>query len=48
MKVTEKQKTAIFQALGEVSMSWSEIPKGIFDSSNAERIGNELIELLNK
>ncbi len=44
--LTKKQTTAIFEALGEASMSWSETPKGVFDSSNAERIGNELIEKL--
>ena len=44
--MTPEHKTAIFEALGEASMSWSEIPKGIFDSANCERIGNELIEKL--
>lgn len=45
-KLNEVQKTAIFEALGEASMSWSETPKGIFDSTNAKRIGDELIEKL--
>ena len=43
-----EQKTAILEALGEASMSWSESPKGQFDSANCERIGNELIENLSK
>ena len=34
----------VFEALGEVSMCWSETPKGVFDSTNAERIGNELMK----
>ncbi len=33
----------IGQAIGEASMCWSEIPKGIFDSSNASRITKETI-----
>ena len=37
-------KTKVFEALGEVSMCWSETPKGVFDSTNAERIGNELMK----
>ena len=37
-------KNKVFEALGEVSMCWSETPKGIFDSTNAERIGNELMK----
>jgi len=44
--MTKEQKTAIFEALGEASMSWSEIPTGVFDATNCERIGNELIEKL--
>lgn len=34
----------IFMALGEVSMCWSETPKGVFDSNNAARIGDKLVE----
>ena len=48
MKLTDEQKTTIFQALGEASMCWSKIPKGIFDSNNAERIGDKLIKDLEK
>ncbi len=46
MKITKKQKTAIFQALGKASMCWDKTPTGVYDSSNAERIGNELIKIL--
>lgn len=34
----------VFQALGEVSMCWSEIPKGTFDSVESKRIGDELMQ----
>jgi len=44
--MNKEQKSLIFQALGEASMCWSETPKGVFDSNNAERIGNELIKAL--
>lgn len=44
MEEPKTLKTKVFEALGEVSMCWSETPKGIFDSTNAERIGNELIK----
>ena len=39
----DKLKTKVFEALGEASMCWDEIPTGVFDSTNAERIGNELM-----
>jgi len=45
-QMKKEHKTAIFMALGEASMCWSEIPKGIFDSEKCERIGNELINKL--
>lgn len=41
-----EQKTLqnkVFEALGEVSMCWSETPKGVFESSRAEEIGNRLM-----
>lgn len=33
----------VFQALGEASMCWSEIPKGVFDSDHAKEIGERLV-----
>lgn len=48
LEITEKQNTAIFEALGEASMSWIPKPKGQFDATNCKRIGEELIEILNK
>ena len=34
----------VFEALGEVSLCWNPRPTGVFDSTNAERIGNELMK----
>lgn len=42
----ESAKQKIFLALGHVSMCWSETPKGIFESSKAEEIGNKLYDEL--
>ena len=44
--IKEQLKTKVFESLGEASMCWSETPKGVFDSNNAERIGNELLEFI--
>ncbi len=38
--------TKVYQAIGEASMCWSETPKGVFDSTNAERIAKELIKYI--
>ncbi len=46
LEITDEHKTAIFEALGEASMSWSPRPKGQFDATNCKRIGEELIEKL--
>jgi len=40
----EKLKKIIFQNLGQASMCWSEIPKGVFDSTKAEKLGNEIMQ----
>lgn len=39
---TIKLQEKIYQALGQASMCWSEIPKGTFDSTQALQIGKEL------
>jgi hypothetical protein len=40
-------KTKIFESLGEVSMCWIPRPSNqVFDSTNAERIGNELLDFI--
>ena len=46
MKLTDEQKSKIFETLGTASMAWSETPKGIFDDGICTKIGNELIEFL--
>ena len=38
-----KLEEKIFVALGEVSMCWSERPKGIFESTKARQIGDDLV-----
>jgi hypothetical protein len=47
-QITDAQKAsdAVYQAIGEASMCWSEYPKGTFDSRRAEKIGRELLEVL--
>lgn len=40
----EKLKEIIFQNLGQASMCWSEIPKGVFDSTKAEKLGYEIMQ----
>ena len=37
-------ETTIYQALGEASMCWSETPKGTFDSTRANKIGDRICE----
>lgn len=44
LMTAEKLKEIIFINLGAASMCWSEIPKGVFDSTRAEQLGNEIIE----
>ena len=41
--MTGRIREKVFQAIGEASMCWSETPKGIFESSRAEKIGEELL-----
>ena len=36
----------VFSAIGEASMCWTETPKGVFDSTRAKRIGDDLIKLM--
>lgn len=42
----ENIEKEIFITLGEVSMCWSEKPKGIFESEKAKEIGERLIKLI--
>lgn len=43
MKELEK---LVYQALGEASMCWSQVPKGIFQSNKAVEIGEKLIKAI--
>lgn len=44
MSTQEKIQELVFQALGEASVcSWSEPPKGEFNSTDVKRIGDELV-----
>lgn len=44
----EVLKGMIFQALGEASMCWSETPHGVFDDTKAIKIGDELINKIER
>jgi hypothetical protein len=39
----DELETLVFEALGQASMCWSETPKGVFDSEQAKKIGENLI-----
>jgi hypothetical protein len=39
---------AVYQALGEASMCWSELPQGVFDSTKAKDIGEHLLQGIRK
>jgi hypothetical protein len=43
VKETKTLQTEVFEAMGETSMCWEPIPTGIFQSTNAENIGRELM-----
>ena len=38
----------VYEAIGRASMCWSEIPSGVFDSTKAKEIGDELIAKLKR
>ena len=42
----EKLREQVFMALGHASMCWSEIPRGVFDSEQACKVGNELMKAI--
>lgn len=39
----EDTETSVFLALGAASVCWDETPTGVFDSTRAKQIGEELI-----
>lgn len=45
-KIANETKDKIFEALGEVSMCWSEVPAGVFDVKSALRIGDSLVDYI--
>jgi len=44
MEENKTLENKVFEALGEATMCWSETPKGVFESSKAEEIGNRLMK----
>ncbi len=44
LDVSNDWEKLIMTAIGEASMCWSEIPKGVFDSTKAVRIGKKLLK----
>lgn len=42
-KQLKSLKTEVFEAMGAISMCWDPIPSGVFESTQAEQIGNELM-----
>lgn len=46
LTMKKRHVKAIYQALGQASMCWSETPKGVFDGTKANEIGEELIKQL--
>lgn len=39
----DELKELVFMALGTASMCWSKIPKGIFDSTKAKEVGDNVV-----
>lgn len=44
----EELKTLLFTNMGAVSMAWEHIPKGVFDSTEANRLGTEVFTAIEK
>lgn len=44
----EDLRDIVFQAMGRVSMCWSETPKGTFDSEQSVKIANEVMAAIEK
>lgn len=44
--MNESLKEKIFQSIGEASMCWSETPRGIFNSTKAKEIGEDLVNAI--
>ena len=48
IKHTEDLNRIVFEAIGEASMCWKEIPTGTFDSQKAEKVALQLIADIKK
>jgi len=44
----EKLTELVYINLGQASMCWSEIPKGVFDSTKAAELGKEIMDAVEK
>ena len=44
----EKLTELVYINLGRASMCWSEIPKGVFDSTRAAELGEEIMKAINE
>ena len=44
----EELRELVYINLGRASMCWSEIPKGVFDSTRAAELGKEIVEAIDK
>ena len=44
----EELTELVYINLGRASMCWSEIPKGVFDSTKAANLGKEIMEAVDK
>lgn len=44
----EKLTELVYINVGRASMCWSEIPKGVFDSTRAAELGKEIMEAIEK
>jgi hypothetical protein len=44
----ERIEQVVFQAIGAASMCWSETPMGVFESTRAKQIGDDLVAFINE
>ena len=44
----EELRELVYINLGRASMCWSEIPKGVFDSTKAAKLGKEIMEAIDE
>lgn len=44
----ERIEQVVFQAIGAASTCWSETPTGVFESTRAKQIGDDLVAFINE